>query len=309
MTDQRLQHWGDSQMYAAAPMDTKRDAQGNIVPTVHLLWMTPDPLGAVAAMCRMYEGKPTYSLADITDDERRHYFAQAQKTHLRAPLEAVKFHFFLEGVTRSFTHQMVRQRTAVYAQESLRFAVKERFANEISTPPSIAALPRDSQAREEWEFAILEMERSYMRLIDLGIPAEDARGLLPHAITTRIHYVTDLRNLLDHAGNRLCTQAQFEWRAVFIGILRAIDNYEDDSAGAARVPDLPSANAWQFHELARSGLFKPVCYALGHCPFTAVFDRDCTIRERVQQGRFDDIKTEEWLTDPTAARRGSAGHD
>src|SRR5205085_233882 len=111
------------------------------------LWMTPDPLGAIAAACRMYEGKPTYDMSDVTDEERIHYSQQVQKTHLTAPLEFVKFHFFVEGVTRSFTHQLVRQRTAVYAQESLRFAVKDNFAAEAYTPPSIRSASRDIQDR------------------------------------------------------------------------------------------------------------------------------------------------------------------
>ena len=33
-----------------------------------------------------------------------------------------------------------------------------------------------------------------------GVPAEDARGLLPTNIATRLHYRTDLRNLVNTAG-------------------------------------------------------------------------------------------------------------
>jgi thymidylate synthase ThyX len=46
---------------------------------------------------------------------------------LKAPLEAIDFHFMVEGVTRAHTHQEVRQRTAVFAQESMRFAVKDKI--------------------------------------------------------------------------------------------------------------------------------------------------------------------------------------
>src|SRR4051794_363901 len=113
--------WSDEAMFEAAPV--KRDSRGLVTPVVSLLSATPDPLGSVAAGFRMYAGKPTYSLADITDDERRQYWEESLRTHLKAPWEFIDLHFFIEGVTRSFTHQMVRQRTAVYAQESLRFAV------------------------------------------------------------------------------------------------------------------------------------------------------------------------------------------
>ncbi len=309
-----IQKYADQAMFQAAPIDEDaKDSTGNIIPKVHLLWMTPDPLGAIAAMSRMYIGTPTYDLADITDEERVRFFEDMQNTHLKAPLEAVKLHFFIEGVTRSFTHQMVRQRTAAYAQESLRFAVKDNMKNEIAKPPSVAQLPEDDPRRVVWDKIVDDIDEGYNQLIGAGVPAEDARGLLPHAITTRLNYVTDLRALADHAGNRLCTQAQFEWRYVFLGIVDAIRNYNPykhlrfvTQIDEDRVFSDPS---WQFHRLADSGLFRPICYQLGKCPVKASFDRGCTIRERVDMheksgtpsSEWGDINPAEWMADPKAA--------
>jgi flavin-dependent thymidylate synthase len=304
MTD--IERYVDSYMFPAEPM------RG---PGVYLLNMTADPLGAIAAACRMYEGKPTYNLGEVTDDERRHYWAQVQATHLQAPLEFVQLHFFLEGVDRAFTHQMVRQRTAVYAQESLRFAVKEGFAQEAVIPPSV--MEKGGDIQEQFETALAQIELTYNQLVANGIPAEDARALLPHCVATRLHYCTNLRNLVDHAGNRLCTQAQFHWRQVFGAIVRSIINYPN-----VNVQESLMARAWQFEMIATSNLFKPVCYAKGHCPFQASFDRGCTIRPRVEAfakrgipstdwdkpwgygsggNLIDPIRTEEWALDPKAA--------
>lgn len=340
MTGQEVQRWADEAMFSAAPMQVDRTEDGMIIPKVTLLWMTPDPLGAIAAMCRMYKGEVTYDLGSITDDERRDYLVQVQKTHLQAPLEAVKLHFFIEGVTRSFTHQMVRQRTAVYAQESMRFAVKEEAFTEItSLPPSLAGtysvvgenlLPSSDKKqrwREAWDECVDTIDRTYRYLVNDGMPAEDARGLVHHAITTRLHYSTDLRNLKNTLGNRLCTQAQFEWRLVAMGIVKAIKH-------AAHKPNGPlqwavnDGTAWQFPALAESALFRPVCYELGHCPFTASFDRACSIRDRVEAfakqgvpssewatthpvGFVKGIDHSEWLMDPAAARNtsGGGGHE
>lgn len=290
MSTEVQRYKGDQAMFEAAPMRAK-----DHFPEVHLLWATPDPLGAMSAMCRMYKGIPTYSLANISRDERLDYWEQMHKTHLQAPLEAIKLHFFIEGVDRALTHQMVRQRTAVYAQESLRFAVKENLASETTLPPSLIAVGEASEERALWDAALVEIERVYMALIDRGIPAEDARGLLPHCVKTRIHYITDLRNLIDHAGNRLCTQAQFAWRALFRGIVEQIGVYEGQFNGYGTL--------WQFEHIGADAWFKPVCYALGHCPFTADFDRQCVIRERVQAGQWNDIHDSEWMLDPTAGRR------
>jgi len=282
----KVEKYVDSSMFEAEPMTNEIK--------VSLLWMTPDPLGAIAAACRMYEGKPTHDLADISPMEREHYFGEAQKTHLTAPLEFVKLHFFLEGVDRAFTHQMVRQRTAVFAQESLRFAVKDNFAEESGLPPSIAKLPKEHPTRQQWDRHMNHTQQFYNYMIGNDIPAEDARAILPQCTTTRLNYCTDLRNLSDHSGNRLCTQAQFVWREVFTKMVQAIRNFKHDSSVRSR-------DQWQFDRLADSGLFKPVCYRLGKCPFGADFDRGCTIRERADRGAFVEIDDVEWMYDEKAA--------
>jgi flavin-dependent thymidylate synthase len=236
----------------------------------------------------MYAGKPTYNLADITDDERREYWQESLDTYLKAPWEFVDFHFFIEAVSRAFTHQMVRQRTAVYAQESLRFAVKEGFAQEIPLPPGVMG---NENAETFWYQCMRDIEKAYNALINLGIPAEDARGLLPHATTTRLNYKVNLRGLLDVAEKRLCTQAQFEWRAVMLGIMKSIREYDGPSNA-----DPSEHSAWQFQLIGKPipGTFAPICYKLGRCPYMGVLDRNCTIRARVEANNRHGRRAEEW---------------
>lgn len=299
--------WADPAMFEAAPMKERGEEDATYGAQVSLLWMTPDPLGAIAAMCRMYEGVPTYDLSDIEDSERQRYWNDALSTHLKAPLEAVKFHFFLEGVDRSFTHQMVRQRTAVFAQESLRFAVKRGLATEAIRPITIVRSGEDIQV--VWATALDAIQAAYDRLIDAGIPAEDARGLLPHCVATRLNYVTDLRALADHAGNRLCTQAQFHWRYAFGAMVRAIRDYEPIKMSPGARAQMISMGyqdpTWQFDTISGSVLFRPVCYQLGKCPFQATFDRKCSIRERVDAYGSRGIPSSQWgegHTEPTNYR-------
>jgi flavin-dependent thymidylate synthase len=284
--------WADAAMYRAEPIPGAAGAEGDLAPRVTLLSMNTDPLGDIAAGAMMYEGRVCRSLGDVTEEERRHYFGEIAKTHLKAPYELVQMHFLLEGVTRSFTHQLVRQRTAVYMQESLRFAVKEHVDEEVALPPSLRRLADDHPQRRLWQQAVNKIDDTYHALIGSGIPAEDARGLLPHNITTRVHYSTNLRALLDHAGNRLCTQAQFEWRAVFTGIAQAIRNYRPAGDFYA---DGREAWSWQYGALA--DLLRPVCYQVGHCVFQADFDRSCSIRNRVQANAEVGRQSGEWDTE------------
>lgn len=290
--------WADKAMYPGEPHEWT-EGKG-VIPRVSLLWMTPDPLGAVAAMSAMYEGRVIHSLDEVTDEDRRRYFDDMAHTHLTAPLEAIKLHFMIDGVDRGFTHQMVRQRTAVYAQESHRFTVIGDLDHAVTLPPSLHGTPdvadvnsseRAERWRAKWNSCVDFIAKTYESLVNDGMPQEDARGLLPTATATRIHYITDLRNMIDHAGNRLCTQAQFHWRHVFNQMIKEIRNYGrppliDVTAMSDTfqryAPGEHNEAFWQFEAIADSPFWRPVCYRLGHCPFQASFDRECIIRDRIE---------------------------
>jgi thymidylate synthase (FAD) len=279
-------------------------------PTVTLLNATPDPLGSVAALCEMYKGAVVRSLEEVTNEMRAQALADMLATKLQGPLESVLFHFVLEGVDRAFTHQAVRQRKAFFAQESLRFAVAEDWAHEVPLPPSLAGLRDDDPRVRIWRKGLIAVEDAYEALVSAGMPAEEARGLLPHAITTRYHWVVDLRGLLIEAGKRTCTQAQFHWRVVFGKVAEALRNYRTTPIGGNYDNGpLYEDDAWQFEQIAN--LIRPVCYQDGRCGFMAQFDRGCTIRSRVDffaeagipSSEWDaSIDPREWAADPGAAR-------
>jgi len=323
-----VQKWADTAMFSSEALDATTG------PKVHLLSANPDPLGSIAAMALMYKGIVVRDLADVTDDQRREMFAQIQQTKLKAPFEAVQLHWMVEGVTRSFTHQMVRQRTAVFAQESLRFAVVEDgFAERVALPPSLAwanepvdgglpgqtvgealaeefadvdpnserfsRLPQDVRHYLKWRYANLIVQHAYQYLVNDGIPAEDARGLLPHNITTRLNYVTNLRNFQEHGGSRLCTQAQFEWRAVWIAFVQELRRYGatqtyrvDNTMDGTPYIDKRSSS-WQFELIA--DMFRPACYLTGKCEFAAMdLDRKCSIRDRVDSFAKHNYPSSQW---------------
>lgn len=310
MSEGTIKKWADDAMFTSEAHDASTG------PKVHLLAMNADPLGQIAACAKMYKGEVVRSLHDVTEEERRYYLEQMQLTKLKMPLEAVTFHFMLENVTRAFTHQLVRQRTAAYAQESMRFAVVEDMTRAVALPPSLAQFndpERAELAKQNWNageqycsdaellynhwlMAVSSTSREYQYLVDSGMPAEDARGLMPTNIITRVNYITNLRGLLDHAGNRLCTQAQFEWRLVFAQIANAIRGY--GRSATAMESDPVFENAWQFEALA--ALLKPVCYQTGSCQFQAEFDRKCSIRSRVQANAAINRPSTEWGEDKIA---------
>lgn len=293
MTEHTVAKWSDEAMFPAVPLVEKGEA---VTPKVTLLSMTQNPLRIMAAASEMYNGLPIRDPNFISRETAIEWLDGFRKSQISAPLEFISIHFLIEGVTRAFTHQMVRQRTAVYVQESLRFAVKENAAFEVALPPSLAGRPDDDPSRRVWDDAVRRVGWAYNALISAGIPAEDARGLLPTNIATRIHYHTDLRNLVAQSGNRLCSQAQAEWKTVWAGMIKAILGYG------------PTEDKWQQREIAR--LFKPICYQTGSCGFNGPADRWCVIRDRVNAhadagdlpDSWTDINPQEPLH-PEAARK------
>jgi flavin-dependent thymidylate synthase len=253
---------------------------GDVHPAVTLVSMTANPLRVIAAASELYAGRVVRDPGDVDKELALRSLAEMTKTAIQAPLEFVDLHFLFEDVTRAFTHQLVRQRTAVYVQESLRFSVKGNAGFEVAMPASISNLPEDDPKRVVWQTAVYQAAGAYLGLVNSGIPAEDARSLLPTNITTKVHYKTSLRNLVEHSGMRLCSQAQHEWKAVWSGMVRAIMSYG------------PAEERWQQREIAK--LFKPICYRTGKCEFMSATDRHCAIRDRVEMHHRRGESSEFW---------------
>lgn len=321
---QEIQRWADAHQYASEPMPT--EARQGI--TVTLLNATPDPLGQVAALCGIYSGRVVRDYSELTDSDRRQAFADMKATVLNGPLASPHFHFLVEGVGRDFTHQAVRDNYSFIAQESLRFAVKEDWAHEVPLPPSLQGMPDDHPHVRMWRKALNGAEDAYAALVNAGMPAEDARKLLPHAVTTRYHWCPSLKTLLTEAGKRTCTQAQFEWRQFFGQVAKALREYGDGRVQQVSTRSWTHiGDGWQYHAIADS--LRPNCFQTGSCGFMAKFDRGCTIRDRVEANALvgrpssewhhedtvygDHLRPEgvrllpiqpwEWAGDPTAARK------
>lgn len=134
-----------------------------------------------------------------------HYIAKT----IRSSWEFIDFTFQIEGVTRAFTHQLVRTRTASFAQQSQR-SVNMEDTLSVTIPEAIKNHP-DLQTLNDWQDAINAIESSYKKLIKHGISPQDARGLLPTNIRTSILMKINLRNFADMIGKRQNLRAQGEY--------------------------------------------------------------------------------------------------
>lgn len=122
-------------------------------------------------------------------------------------LEFAQFHFHIEGISRACSHQLVRSRTASFAQRSQRYVNEDGFS--YVTPPSILT---KHIAKASYDRLMKTIASAYEELQRLGIKNEDARFVLPNACTTVIDISFDLRNLMHFMNERLCAKAQWEIR-------------------------------------------------------------------------------------------------
>jgi len=127
--------------------------------------------------------------------------------------EHASFTFLIEGISRACSHQLVRYRHASYAQQSQRYVPLDTSTDGTEyyvVPESISS--SSPQAVVAFGNAMLECERAYKKLLDAGIPPEDARYILPNATCTNITVTVNAAELRHMMRQRLCTRAQWEIR-------------------------------------------------------------------------------------------------
>ena len=125
-------------------------------------------------------------------------------------IEHIQVTFAISNVSRACTHQLVRHRHMSFSQKSQRY-VKERGQFDFLIPPTIEKNP---ELKQKFVDFMGEGSKIYCEFTEAGIPAEDARAVLPNAAATSIVASLNLRELIHIANLRLCTRAQYEIRTM-----------------------------------------------------------------------------------------------
>lgn len=123
-------------------------------------------------------------------------------------VEHIQVSFAISNISRACSHQLVRHRHMSFSQKSQRY-VKEKGLFDYLTPDTIEKNPELKQKFDEFMQKIADF---YTELTEAGIPAEDARAVLPNAASTSMVVSLNLRELIHVANLRLCTRAQTEIR-------------------------------------------------------------------------------------------------
>jgi len=207
---------------------------------VSLISYTPDPERTIAAAARISTSPATATelKEKMTPEAVDRLLTRLISSGHLSPFEHASFTFAIEGISRVTSHQLVRHRLASYTQQSQRYVPLKEIT--YITPATISAKP-------EWEAKYHDMvhaaHRLYREMLDAGIPAEDARYVLPNAMETKLVMTMNARELIHVCSLRLCLKAQWE----------IIELFEKVKAEVEKVAPRIGAE------------LKPKCYNLGYC--------------------------------------------
>lgn len=165
-------------------------------------------------------------------------------------LEHAVFNFIITGVSRSFTHELVRHRAGFgFSQLSQRFVDESSCA--FVEPEPIA---NDPELHRIWLEAVTACQRAYKELAD-GLAArfasipdrtlrrkkarEAARSVLPNATETKIFVTGNARALRHFIEMRADPAADAEIRKVALAMLQALQAESPNLFGDYRIQDLP----------------------------------------------------------------------
>ncbi|MCI5610332.1 MAG: FAD-dependent thymidylate synthase [Roseburia sp.] len=200
--------------------------------------LTPISEGGIKELQHIEKiGRVCYKSEDyITEDgeSARKFVAML----IRNGHEAMIEHSFLSvkfTVDRGVSHELVRHRIASFAQESTRYCnyAKDKFGAECAFIDLEPGIMLDNKMKKmsgeeialvmaEWTSAMEDVERHYMRLLELGATPQIARAVLPNSTKTEITVSANYREWRNFFKLRVPADVHPQMREVTIPLLREL---------------------------------------------------------------------------------------
>ncbi len=182
----------------------RKNKMKNKQPKVELINYTQEALEILifTKSGRLAQGVTLHEISQWTHEKKLEHLSYMKDT-IKSSFEFVDYIFHIRNVSRAFTHQLVRTRTASFQQEAMRV---------VDARNSSCLVTLDDPLYAE---AIEKAFGNYGKLVDKGYPVQDCRGILPTAVHTNIFIKANLRTLSQMAELRLCKRAEGEYQGVF----------------------------------------------------------------------------------------------
>lgn len=206
---------------------------------VNLVSFTKDP-EITCAKCASVSWRRK-SMKEVSLEEAREIIRRVLGYGHESVIEHACFTFFVEGISRSLTHQLVRHRIASYTQQSMRYVDLSGSKKYFIRPETISG---DEELSKLFDATVAKCKETYIILRKKGVPCEDSRFVLPIATQTKIAFTMNARELRHFFMMRCCLRAQWEIRELanrILAICKSVAPSLFENAG-------------------------PSCVKLGYCP-------------------------------------------
>lgn len=209
--------------------------------SVSIISHTENPLETIYRAARQcYSAGSVADMELVSHDKMAELVKKCISSGHTSVLEHVSFTFAVSGVSRVLSHQLVRHRLASYSQSSQRFVKVADL--EYVCPPSLRG--ETSADRAYFLDSLERAVHAYQAMVADGVPAEDARFVLPNATATNIVMSMNCRALLHFFEERCCNKAQWEIHRMAMEMMSCM------------VDELPEV----------FNFAGPKCRRLGYCP-------------------------------------------
>ena len=127
-------------------------------------------------------------------------------------LEHLPLTFLVRDVSRITEVQLVRHRIASYSIKSGRYTKADNTNLWYQIPKSIS---NNDSIMESFIKMNEDIYSFYTKMVEQGIPKEDARYILPQGLLTDIVVSMNARAFIEQCEKRLCKKAQWEIREMY----------------------------------------------------------------------------------------------
>lgn len=176
-------------------------------------WINNTTDGQVIALAAIRQCYSHKTALEVLETESEKYFGEQGKEGKRlfnhivksghtSTLEHIHFTFAVEGVSRALLAQLTRHRQLSFSVQSQRY---NKFSSDSRSGGFDYVVPESVKEKElEGLFGtyMMKIQEMYDNFVEMGIPQEDARAVLPNATTCNLVTSGNLRAWLEFYNKR-----------------------------------------------------------------------------------------------------------
>jgi thymidylate synthase (FAD) len=203
------------------------DGQAVALTAIRTCYSPGKPSEIVAKEGAKYFGKQATDGEAGTEADR--LFRMIVRSGHTSTLEHLSFTFAIEDVSRALLAQLTRHRVgfsySVQSQRYVKFGSNDRSGGfDFVVPDKILA---DEEANTFFVDTMFATQDAYDKLRSMGVPAEDARAVLPQAAACNLVMTANLRAILEFYSKRQPGKgAQKEITELAVALKDAVINVE-----------------------------------------------------------------------------------